>query len=121
MIYRLLADLVVLLHASFILFALLGGLLVLRHRRWLWLHIPAAIWAAAVVIGGWICPLTYLENALRRASAQAGYDGSFIEHYLLPLIYPPGIQSDTQLVLGLIAIGCNLLIYGFVIWRVRRR
>src|SRR5574341_667317 len=81
--YVLLADLVVLVHAGFILFAALGGLLVLWWRRMLWLHLPAALWAMLIELFGWVCPLTPLEVALRRAGGAAGYGGSFVGHYLL--------------------------------------
>ena len=86
--FQLWADLVVLLHASFVLFVLLGGLAALRWRRLAWLHLPAAVWGAAIELGGWICPLTYLENHLRRRGGGAGYNVTFIERSLEPLLYP---------------------------------
>ena len=88
MLYQALADLVVLIHVAFILFALLGGLLALRWHWMPWAHLPAVCWGTAVEIFGWFCPLTPLENSLRRASGAAGYSGGFIERHLLPMIYP---------------------------------
>src|SRR5262249_53868842 len=86
MIYRALADIVVVLHMAFVLFAALGALLAFKWRRVAWFHIPAALWAALIEFAGWVCPLTPLENWLRRRGGEAGYQTGFIEHYLLPLI-----------------------------------
>ena len=101
MLHRILADMVVLLHAAFLLFVLLGGLLVLRWRWLAWVHLPAVLWGIAIEVGGWYCPLTDLENSLRRAAGQAGYSGGFIEHYLLPIIYPAGLTREWQLGIAL--------------------
>ena len=84
----LMADLIVLLHFAFVVFVVLGGLLALRWPRVVWLHVPAVIWGALVEFTGWICPLTPLENRLRRASGEASYQGDFIAHYILPALYP---------------------------------
>jgi hypothetical protein len=119
-IHRLLADSVLLLHFGFILFALLGGLLALRWRWAPWLHIPAALWGAAVELSGRVCPLTPLENRLRRAAGASGYEEGFIEHYLLPLVYPAELTRDLQLALALILLAVNVAIYAMV-WRRRRR
>lgn len=115
-----LADIVVALHFMFIVFVLLGGLLALRWRKVMWVHLPAVIWALWIEFFGGICPLTPLELWLRRAAGEAGYQGGFIEHYLLPLIYPAGLTREIQIVLGLIVIGVNLLVYAFL-WRARVR
>jgi hypothetical protein len=117
---RLLADLVVLVHAAFIAFALAGGLLVLRHRSLAWLHVPAAGWAALIEFSHGICPLTPLENDLRRAAGGAGYPGGFVEHYLIPLIYPAGLTSRLQLALGVAVVALNVAVYAAV-WRRWRR
>jgi len=119
--YRLLADLTVVVHAGFVLFVVAGGLLVLRWPRAAWLHLPAAVWGVAIELGGWICPLTPLENELRRRGGEAGYGGGFVEHYLLPALYPASLTRDTQLVLGALVIALNAVIYGVVIARRRRR
>ncbi|MCG8466965.1 MAG: DUF2784 domain-containing protein [Gemmatimonadetes bacterium] len=118
--YRLLADLMVIIHFAFIVFVLFGGLLALRWRRAPWLHLPSAAWGGAIELFGWICPLTPLENALRRASGAAGYSGGFIEHYLIPIIYPRGLTRGIQLVLGCLLIAFNIGVY-FVVWRRWKR
>ena len=120
MLYRLLADFVVLIHFAFILFALLGGLLALRWNWMPWLHLPAAGWGAAVEFFGWFCPLTPLENSLRRASGAAGSSGDFVERHLLPIIYPAEFTRELQLVLGCVVIVFNALVY-FAVWRAFRR
>jgi len=121
MLFQTLADLVVLVHFGFIVFALFGALLALRWPRVLWLHAPAAIWALAIELAGWICPLTPLENSLRSAGGEAGYGGGFVEHYLLPVIYPPGLKREDQIVLGLGLLAINALVYRAVWCRLRRR
>ncbi len=115
-----LADLVVIVHGLFIVFVVAGGLLVLRWPRLAWVHLPAAAWGVLIELSGWICPLTPLENALRRAAGEAGYSGGFIERYLLPLIYPPGLTPAVQLWLGLVVLVVNVAVYA-VWWRRRRR
>lgn len=120
MIYRLLADVVVWVHLSFIVFALLGGLLVLWRSWWAWWHLPAAFWAFAIEMSGWICPLTPLENRLRELGGAAGYRSGFVENYIVPLIYPEALNRDIQLVLGALVVAVNLAVYGYVIYRRRK-
>jgi len=108
---RVLADGLVALHFAFVLFVLLGGFLALRHRAWSALHLPAAAWAAFVEFTGTICPLTPWENALRRRAGDAGYDGGFIEHYLLPVLYPAGLTPQIQWLLGALVVALNVVIY----------
>lgn len=117
---RFAADALVLLHAGFIVFAVFGGLLALRHRCWIWLHLPAAIWAATVVIMGWICPLTPWEQHLRAAAGQQGYSGGFVEHYVLAAIYPEGLTRPVQVALGAGVLAFNLIVYGVVLRRRRQ-
>jgi len=120
--YRLLADALVVFHLAFIVFAVGGGLLVLA-RPWVaWLHVPAALWATGIEFSGALCPLTPWEQALRVDAGQAGYAGSFIEHYLLPLIYPAGLTPRVQIVLGAAVLALNVAVYA-VAWRraYRRR
>jgi len=117
--YRLLADLVVGVHVLFVVFVVLGGLLVLRWPKVAYLHIPAAVWGAVIELAGWICPLTPLENWLRRQAGSAGYSGSFIEHYILPILYPSALSRNIQLLLGIIVIAVNLAIYAYVFRRRR--
>ena len=119
MLYALAADAVLLLHGAFIVFAVLGGLLVRWRRHMAAVHLPAAGWAAAISFTGGVCPLTPLENALRLRAGEATYPGAFIEEYLLRLIYPPGLTTAVQLALGILVIAVNVAIYGWALraWR----
>jgi hypothetical protein len=115
-----LADLVVVIHFLFIAFVVGGALLLFRWPRVAWVHLPAAAWGVLVEWSGRICPLTPLENALRRAAGEAGYGGGFVERYLLPVIYPAGLTPAIQLWLGAFVLALNLAIYAGW-WRRRRR
>ena len=115
------ADAIVALHFAFVVFVVLGGLLVLRWPRVVWLHVPAVVWGALVEFTGWICPLTPLENRLRRAAGETAYQGDFIAHHILPVLYPNGLTRTDQLVLGGAALALNAVIYGFAFVRRRRR
>jgi len=110
-----LADLVVLIHSLFVLFVIFGGLLVLRWWKVIYLHLPAVAWGAFIEFAGGICPLTPLENALRRRAGLAGYQGGFVEHYILPVLYPTGLTHNVQLVLGALVVGINLIVYAVVL------
>ena len=117
MLLRIASDLVLVFHLAFVFFVVLGGWIVLR-RPWVaWLHIPAALWGAVIEFMGWICPLTPLENRLRTASGSAEYDGSFVERYLLPLVYPAGFNRTLQIVLGIGVILINAIFYSVLIRR----
>lgn len=120
MLYRVLADLVVVLHLGFVLFAVLGGLLALRWPRAAWIHLPAAIWGAGIEFVQGICPLTPLENHFRSLGGEAGYPGGFVEHYLLPVLYPAGLSRNVQWGLGIFVVLLNVAIYT-VVWRRRVR
>jgi hypothetical protein len=120
LIYRALADLVLVVHLAFVVFVVLGGFLVLRWRWVAWLHVPTAIWGVLIEYAAWICPLTPLENTLRQRGGQPGYHGSFIEHYILPVLYPGALTRTTQIVLGSVALLVNLIAYGLVIARRKR-
>ena len=118
---RALADSLVLLHALFVVFAVAGGALVLW-RPWVALvHLPAAAWAAWVEFSASICPLTPLENRWRRAAGEAGYEGGFVEHYVVPALYPDGLTPRMQLALGIAVIAINALFYTLAWRRARRR
>jgi hypothetical protein len=119
-LYGILADAVLVLHLAFILFVLFGSLLALRWRRIAWVHLPAALWGAVVEFTGWICPLTPLENRFRIASGAPAYSRSFIEHYLVPVIYPAELTREAQIALGVIVVALNAAVYG-VLWRRRMR
>ena len=115
------ADAIVALHFAFVLFVVLGASLVLRWPRVAWFHVPAVIWGALVEFTGWICPLTPLENRLRRSAGETGYQGDFIAHYVLPMLYPNGLTRQDQLVLGGAALAINIAIYTLAFVRHRRR
>ena len=119
MLYGALADLVVVIHLAFVAFVVFGGLLVLRHARLAWVHIPAALWGVLIEFTGGICPLTPLENSLRVRGGEGGYSGGFIDHYLIPLLYPSGLTRNTQIVLGSLALALNVAVYA--IFLARRR
>lgn len=114
--YRLLADLVLLLHAAFVIFVLLGGLLALRWPRAAWVHLPIVAWGAGIEFLGGICPLTPLENHWRRLAGEQGYGGGFVEHYVFAALYPEGLTREIQLGLGVLVLVVNVVIYGLV-WR----
>ena len=116
MTYRLLADLVLVAHAAFVAFVVLGGLVVLRWPRVAWFHLPGVLWGAGIEFTGGICPLTPLENRLRLMAGEQGYPGGFIEHYLLAFLYPDGLTRNVQLALGLLVLTVNVAIYA-VAWR----
>ncbi|UCC56859.1 MAG: DUF2784 domain-containing protein [Gammaproteobacteria bacterium] len=108
------------IHALFIVFVVCGGLLVLRWRPVVWLHLPAVAWAVLLEVMGWLCPLTPLEQSLRRAAGASSYSGSFIEHYLVQFIYPVGLTRTIQLYLAAAVIILNIVVYWFVITQRRK-
>lgn len=109
--YRLLADLLVIGHVAFILFAVFGAALTFSRPKIIWLHVPAVIWAALIEFAGWVCPLTPLENRLRMMGGEAGYSGGFVEHYILPVLYPGMLTRKIQVLLGILVLAFNLFIY----------
>jgi len=115
---RILADLVLVLHLVFVVFVAVGGLVVLRWRQMGWVHAPAALWGAAIELSGGVCPLTPLENRLRAAAGESGYEGGFVEHYLLPVVYPEGLTRWVQLFLGAGVLLLNGAIYWWI-WKTR--
>ena len=117
MVNRLLADGIVVLHFLFIAFVVLGGVVVPRSPRRAWLHLPAACWGATIELSGWICPLTPLENRFRQAAGEAGYAGGFIDHCLLPILYPAGLTREIQYGLAAVVIVVNLAVYGGLLRR----
>lgn len=108
------SELVVLFHFAFVLFVIGGGLIALKQPRSAWLHVPAAAWGALIEFAGWICPLTPLENWLRAQAGGSVYSSGFLEHYLMPIIYPGGLTEKRQMVLGGIVITLNLFVYALV-------
>src|SRR5690625_3468648 len=121
MLYSTFANLVLAIHAAFIVFVVLGGLLVLYRPRLMWLHLPALAWGATVVTMGWVCPLTPLENHFRLLAGQQGYDGGFIEYYLVSMIYPQGLTRMAQVIMAALLIIGNAAIYTAVFRRHTRK
>ena len=120
MLYRWLADLVLVAHLAFVAFVALGGFLVWRWRRLAWIHAPVALWGMAISYAGFTCPLTPLENWLRKLGGQPGYQGGFIEHYVTAALYPAGLTRKAQLVLGTAVLALNLVVYWRAIAEYRR-
>jgi Protein of Unknown function (DUF2784) len=118
-VYQFLADLLLTIHFSFILFVVSGGLFALRYRRLVFLHLPALIWGVYVELAGRICPLTPWENRLRQMAGEEGYSGSFIEHYLLPLIYPHDLTRELQMGLGFSLAAINAVVYAVLLYRYK--
>ena len=121
MFYRLAADAVVLLHLGFVVFVVAGGLLVFRWRWVALLHLPAVVWAVLLEFRGWLCPLTPLELSLRASGGQAGYSVGFVEHYILPVLYPAELDSTLQIALGSFVIVINVVLYSWLLWRLKNR
>jgi len=119
--FRVLADATVVLHLGFVLFVVCGGLIVARWRRVAWLHLPAAGWGAWIEFAGWVCPLTPLENWLREQGGGTAYTSSFIEHYLIPILYPESLSRELQWVLGGMVLLINAVVYRVVFRRDVRR
>ena len=115
------ADLIVILHFAFIVFVVLGGLLALKWRKAALLHIPCALWGVLIEVCGWICPLTPLEHRFREASGDSTYAGGFVDHYIMPLVYPADLTRTVQLVLAAAVLLINLLVYGWVFRKWSKR
>jgi hypothetical protein len=121
MAFILLADGTVILHLAFVVFVVLGGLFVLRWRRAAWAHLPAAVWGVWIELAGWICPLTPLETWLRLRGGGEVYTSSFVERYVLPVLYPASLTREVQWVLGGLVLAINLIVYAIVFRRWRRK
>lgn len=115
--YRIGADLVLLVHLGFVLFVMAGGLLLLKWRRLVWIHLPAVVWGALVELTGWICPLTPLESHLRTLAGESATGADFIGRYLPPLLYPATLTREIQLLLGMIVVLVNAALYWWVFFR----
>ena len=111
---RILADIVIAAHLGFVVFTVLGGLLVFKWRRVAWFHIPAALWGMMVEFAGWVCPLTWVEQWLYLKMDQSGYSSGFVEKYLIPILYPESLSRPIQIFLGSLVLGINAAIY----WRI---
>lgn len=121
MIAGLAADMIVLVHLGFIMFVALGGFLVIKWHNIAFLHIPCALWGVLIAFGGWICPLTPLEMHFRQLAGIAGYDGGFIDHYVMPIVYPAGLTRGMQIAFGVTILVVNLLVYVRVLVNRNRR
>lgn len=121
MIFRLAADAVIVLHLAFIVFVGLGGFAVLRWPRLAYAHLPAVAWGALIEFAGWYCPLTPLEKRLRELGGEAGYEGGFIAHYLLPMLYPQGLTRGAQITIGVLVVAVNAAIYARLLARRHQR
>jgi len=121
MAWLILADLVLAVHLAFVVFVVAGGLLVLRRPAVAWVHVPCAAWAVFVEFAGIVCPLTPLENALRRAGGGSGYAGDFVGHYITAVLYPNGLTRGVQIALGALVLALNVGVYATVITRRRSR
>lgn len=115
----LLADAVLVVHFLFIVFVVGGGFLALRWPRLAWVHLPCAVWGAWIELAGWVCPLTPLENSLRRRAGEAGYEGGFIENYLLEVVYPAGLTREIQILLACVVVAVNAIAYALLLRRRR--
>ena len=109
--FRIAADGLVVIHLVFILFVIMGGLMLFRWPWMIWIHVPTAVWGGLVELFGAPCPLTPLENHLRQAGHAEAYSGGFIDHYIMPIVYPPGLTRQTQVVLGVLILVINFAIY----------
>ena len=120
--YSALAALIVVVHLLFVVFATLGGMLVLRWPRLAWVHVPAAAWAAYVEFSGRLCPLTPLEHALRRRAGLEEYSGDFVANYIFPVLYPEGLTREAQIAIGGFVVALNVVAYAFVVrrWRTKK-
>jgi hypothetical protein len=123
MLYRIGADAVVIFHFCFVAFVVTGGLIVLRWRRVMWAHLPAVAWGVFVEFSHRICPLTPLENHLRELGGQSAYQGGFVDHYIMPVLYPEGLTERTQVILGSLILVINVICYAAIVyrWRASRR
>lgn len=121
MIYSITADALLIVHLIFILFVILGALLVIKWRWVIYLHLPAVFWGIFIEFSHGICPLTPWENALRHTAGETGYESSFIEHYLIPLIYPDNLTNNIQLTLGSMVILINLVVYSWLLLKIKNQ
>ena len=121
MVYHALSNLVLIAHLAFVLFVVLGGFLVLKWRSLAWIHVPAFLWGALIELADWVCPLSPLENWLRKKGGGLIYRSDFIEHYILSLLYPATLTRSSQIFLGLLVLSVNLGLYAWIFWRTAQK
>ncbi len=109
------AEFVLAVHFAFVAFAVLGGFLGLLSAAWLWLHVPVVVWSSVVNLAGWTCPLTPLEQALRRSAGSAGYEGGCVAHYIGPVVYPQGMPRRLERIAGVSIVAWNAIVYAIVL------
>jgi len=120
MLYQLLANAVIIIHVGFVAFVVLGGFLAWRWQRVAWLHIPTALYGVTIEFVGWVCPLTPLENHFRGLAGRSGYTGGFVEHYIIPVLYPTDWTVSLRVILGTLVLFVNALAYGVYFWRIAK-
>ena len=118
-VFEIFAILVLLLHFSFILFVIFGAILILKFKKIIYVHIPAVAWGAYIELSHSICPLTHLENYFLKKAGKDQYSVDFIENYIFKIIYPPALNYEIQTYLGVILIFVNLLIYYYIVKKIR--
>jgi hypothetical protein len=111
MTYSIAATAIAVLHLLFILFVIFGAFLVLRWPKLMWVHLPAATWGVLIEFFSWWCPLTKWENHFLRLAGRAGYEGGFVSHYIMPIIYPPGLTRELEIAIGVFVLVLNAAIY----------
>ena len=112
--YAVAADIIVIVHFAFVVFVLLGGVLLLWWRRLVWIHLPAVIWGVVIEFSGWICPLTPYENKFRQLAGLEMYDGDFVMRYIMPVLYPEDLTRSLQVAFGVIVLVINIVCYYYV-------
>jgi len=112
--YAIAADIIVILHFAFVVFVLLGGVLLLWWRKLVWIHLPAVIWGIMIEFTGWICPLTPYENKFRQQAGLEMYDGDFVMRYIMPVLYPEDLTRSLQVAFGLVVLVINVICYYYV-------
>ena len=117
MIYEVLAEIVVVIHFCFVLYVVLGAFLGFKWIKTLYIHLCVLAWGVYIEFSGTICPLTPLENWLRQQANQHGYEGGFLAHYIVPIVYPETLTRSDQMVLGGLLLGLNLLVYSAIFFR----
>ena len=118
-VFEIFATLALLLHFSFILFVIFGAILILKFKKIIYVHIPAVTWGVYIELSHSTCPLTHLENFFLKKAGKDQYSVDFIENYIFKIIYPPALNYEIQTYLGVILIFVNLLIYYYIVKKIR--
>ena len=113
--YEIAADLILIIHFTFVLFVVFGALLIFVSIKIVFIHIPAVIWGSYIELTNSICPLTYLENWFLHKANLTTYSEGFIQNYLVPIVYPMNLTKDLQIYLGIALIVLNIIVYVLII------